>query len=103
MLYPMDFSVILGYRLPHLFRVFRLQRYNGKSHYHTNTIERETFFDFHVHTATERYQDAGSKEDHFARVTDRHYSLESAVDCLLMDCGFTSAIEESPLFKGIPE
>jgi hypothetical protein len=51
----MDFSVILGYHLPTLYRVFRLRRYNGKSHHHTNALERETFYDFHMHTATERY------------------------------------------------
>jgi hypothetical protein len=36
-----DFSVILGYQLPHLHTVFRLRRYNGKSHPHTNPIEKE--------------------------------------------------------------
>jgi hypothetical protein len=61
MLNPLDFSVILGYHLPHLFRVFRLRRYNGKSHYHTNTLEKETFYGFHIHTATGRYQTAGFK------------------------------------------
>jgi hypothetical protein len=95
-----DFSVILGYKVPGVNTIFRLRRYNGKSHYHTNTIERETFRDFHIHTATERYQQCGAKEDHFA-VADRRYSdLNSAVDCMLADCGFRSPIEESPLFTG---
>ena len=84
----LDFSVILGYRMPGFNTVFRLRRYNGKSHEHTNTIENETFRDFHVHTATERYQRrGGSKEDHFAIVDRRYYDLESAIKCLITDCG----------------
>src|SRR5689334_12049951 len=55
MLNPLDFSAILGYRNPGFNTVFRLRRYNGKSHYHTNTIEKERFRDFHIHMATERY------------------------------------------------
>ena len=100
MLNPLDFSVILGYHLPHLFRVFRLCRYNGKSHHHTNTLERDSFYDFHIHTATQRYQIAGFKEDHFAVPTDRYYGLESAINCMLLDCGFQSPVEFGPLFTG---
>lgn len=95
-----DFSVILGYKLPGVNTVFRLRRYNGKSHWHTNTIERLTFRDFHIHTATERYQKLGAKEDHFAEVDKRYSDLNSAVDCLLVDCGFRSPVEDSPLFTG---
>jgi lysozyme family protein len=96
----LDFSVILGYQLPNLHTIFRLRRYNGKSHHHTNTIERQTFYDFHFHTATERYQRPGFREDHFAERTNRHYSLESAIQCLLDDCGFRPPMEKSPLFTG---
>src|SRR6266446_2974298 len=42
----LDFSVILGYQLPHVHTVFRLRRYNGKSHHHTNSIEKQGFYDF---------------------------------------------------------
>ena len=85
----LDFSVILGYKMPGFNTVFRLRRYNGKSHTHTNTIENETFRDFHIHAATERYQRrGGSKEDHFATVTARYFDLESAIKCALADCGF---------------
>lgn len=83
-----DFSVILGYQLPHLHTVFRLRRYNGKSHPHTNPIEKETFYDFHFHTATERYQRTGFREEHFAIVSNRYQTLEGAIQCLLDDCGF---------------
>jgi hypothetical protein len=96
---PMNFSAILGYRLPGLFSIFRLRRYNGK-HRHTNSLEKQTFYDFHIHRATERYQRPGFNEDHFAEPTTRFYSLESAIQCLLSDCGFRSPIENSPLFSG---
>jgi len=96
----LDFSVILGYKMPGLFRVFRLRRYNGKSHRHTNTLEKETFYSFHFHSATERYQKAGFKEDHFAQTTKRYGDLNSAIQCLLSDCGFRSPVEEGPLFTG---
>ena len=98
----LDFSVILGYQRPDVNTIFRLRRYNGKSHQHENTIEGQLFYDFHIHTATERYQRPGFKEDHFAVVTDRYYNLESAISCMLTDCGFRPKIETSPLFAGRP-
>jgi hypothetical protein len=52
----LDFSVILGYQIPKSNVVFRLRRYNGKSHEHRNRIERDAFYGFHIHTATQRYQ-----------------------------------------------
>jgi hypothetical protein len=60
---PLDFSIILAYRPPKTNQLFRLRRYNGKSHEHRNMIEGNTFYDFHVHTATQRYQEAGLRED----------------------------------------
>jgi hypothetical protein len=95
---PLDFSVILGYQLPGLNTIFRLRRYNGK-HYHSNTLESQRFYGFHIHTATERYQTAGFRPDHFATPTDRYWDLDSAIDCMLVDCGFRSPMEESPLFR----
>jgi hypothetical protein len=96
---PMDFSVILGYMLPGSYTVFRLRRYNGRSHDHTNVIENETFYDFHIHTATERYQQKpGFKEDHFAEQTNQFCDLQSAIDCLINECGFSSASAGTPPF-----
>lgn len=83
-----DFSVILAYCVPGTTQVFRLRRYNGKSHEHTNAIERETFYAFHIHTATERYQDLGMREDSFAEPTDRFSNFEEAVECLFYDANF---------------
>ena len=80
-----DFSVILGYKIPGSYTVFRLRRYNGNSHQHTNILERETIDGLHVHMA-ER--------------ADRYFHLESAIACLLAECGFKSPLEELPLFIG---
>ena len=96
-----DFSAILGYKLPGVNTIFRLRRYNGKSHYHTNTIENERFREFHIHKATERYQrNSGTKEDHFAVIDRRYFDLDGAVECMLTDCGFRSPMEDAPIFSG---
>jgi hypothetical protein len=84
----LDFSVILTVCPPDLNQLFRLRRYNGKSHEHTNQIEENTFYDFHIHHATERYQENGSREDAFAEITDRYADFHTALRCMLKDCGF---------------
>ena len=85
----LDFSVILAYRLPGSNEVFRLRRYNGRSHIHSNSIERQTFYyEFHAHQATERYQEIGAREDSYAEPTDRYSDIQSALDCMFQDCGF---------------
>jgi hypothetical protein len=87
---PLDFSVILAYQLPDRSRLFRLRRYNGKSHEHANRpIERKPpFYDFHIHQATERYQALGADEEYYAEPTNRYATVEAAIECLLEDCGF---------------
>jgi len=96
----LDFSVILGYVPPGSNVLFRLRRYNGRSHEHTNRIEGNTFYEFHIHTATERYQTAGYDEDHYAETTDRFADLGGAIRCLLQDCAFEvpSGTQEPLLF-----
>lgn len=97
---PLDFSIVLAYRLPNTTQLFRLRRHNGKSHQHTNKIERQTFYGFHVHQATERYQqDSGLREDGFAAITDRYSDFQSALDCMLRDGNFREpATEQERLF-----
>lgn len=100
---PLDFSVILLYQLPGLYVWFRLRRYNGLHRGgHTNNLEKQVLPGscFHIHTATERYQQLGLRADTYAQVDARFYDLESAIQCLLTDCGFRSPMEESPLFTG---
>ena len=95
---PMNFSVILGYMLPSSYTIFRLRRYNGKSHEHENVFEKEKFYDFHVHQATERYQISGFNEDHFAVRTNRYYDIGTALKCLLNECGFPAPHAGTSLF-----
>src|SRR3990172_607960 len=84
----LDFSIILA-TVPHGTNVlFRLRRYNGRSHEHTNTLEGITFYEFHVHHASERYQDLGAREDSFAEPTDRFGTMNGAVQCMLKECSF---------------
>jgi len=85
---PLDFSVILIYRPPNSNQLFRLRRYNGKSHEHTNPIEGGIFYDFHIHQATQRYQEIGAREDTFAEPTDRFADFQQALKCLFKDCSF---------------
>jgi len=82
----LDFSAILAYSVPSSSQVFLLRRYNGKSHEHTNKIERQTFYDFHIHFATERYQRSGWKDEAYAEVTNRYADFQGALDCLIQDC-----------------
>lgn len=85
----MDFSVILTWAPKHSNEHVRLKRYNGKAHEHTNSIEGDRFYDFHIHLATERYQRIGGKDpDSFAQPTNRYASLQQALDCALLDCNF---------------
>ncbi len=83
-----DFSAILAYHVPKTNVLFRLRRYNGKSHEHTNKLEKEKFFGFHIHQATERYQSSGMREDEYAIPTDSYANLDDALRCLFKDCSF---------------
>jgi len=85
---PLDFSIILAYRPPQSNILFRLRRYNGKSHEHSNLIEEITFYDYHIHQATERYQNIGAREDSYAEPTNRFSEFYQAISCLVEDCGF---------------
>ena len=82
---PLDFSVILAVRVPGSNQLFRLRRYNGKSQEHSNRIEGVKFYDFHIHVATERYQELGTREDAYADPTDRYGDYQGALRCLIAD------------------
>ena len=92
----LDFSIILAVCPPDTNQLFRLRRYNGKSHEHSNSIENRTFYDFHIHQATERYQELGSREDTFAEPTSRYSDFHSALRCLLRDCHFDVPQDPQP-------
>ena len=83
-----DFSIVLAVRVPQSNQLFRLRRCNGRSHEHTNHIEGVTFYDFHIHFATERYQALGAREDAYAESTDRYGDYHGALQCLIADANF---------------
>lgn len=68
---------------------FRLRRYNGR-HWspHRNRIERTVVTGPHIHYATERYQARGLAPDVYAEPSRRFTNVQSALDCLVRDCGF---------------
>lgn len=99
---PIDFSVILAVQVPESNQVFRLLRYNGRSHQHTNHIEDVTFYDFHIHSATERYQAIGTREDAYAEPTDRYGDFHGAFKCLITDANLRVPLElQGNLFEGV--
>ena len=83
-----NFSIILAVRVPQSNQIFRLRRCNGRSHEHTNHIEGVTFYDFHIHLATERYQALGAREDTYAEATDRYADYNGALQCMFADANF---------------
>jgi len=100
LLYPLDFSVVLGYKLPDTGHVFRLRRYDSKAE-HKNRIERQSFTDYHVHQATARYQARGFDEESYAEASDRFTDLHGALQCLFADCGFDLPPDaQTTLFPG---
>ena len=83
-----NFSVILAVHIPLSNQLFRLRRCNGKSHKHTNPLEGMTFYDYHIHRATERYQAIGSNEDTYAEVTTKYSNYSEALKLMLEEGSF---------------
>lgn len=88
----LDFSVVLAVQPVQGGRLFRLRRYDGK-HEHTNRLEskgrnKDKFYDFHIHTATERYQENNLPHDGYAEVTKQYHNIHGAVIHMLGDAKF---------------
>jgi len=83
----LDFCIILGYLPPERLKLFHLRRHNGL-HEHTNRLEGNNFRTFHVHHATQRYQEAGWDIDGYAEATDRYTTVDEALEIFLDDCNF---------------
>ncbi|MBL8878808.1 MAG: hypothetical protein JNG88_06765 [Phycisphaerales bacterium] len=91
---PLDFSLVLVFR-DEDGTDYRLVRFNGRHpSQHTNKWEKarnlpNAYFrnQFHVHTATERYQVEGFEIDGYAEVTDRYDSFDSALDAFVRSNG----------------
>lgn len=69
---------------------FRLRRYNGNNHEHTNELERDTIsFQYHMHTATERYQmHVPEKPDGYAVQRSGFTDYWEALKIMFEECGF---------------
>ena len=99
---PFDFSVILIFRDADGSE-FRLCRYNGRHpSEHTNKWEKSRQMPnskfrnvFHIHMATERYQQEGYDIDSYAEPTNDYTCFEGAVKVFLERNNFA---EELPLF-----
>lgn len=97
---PLGFSIILVVSVPYSSQLFRLRRCNGRSHVHENKIEGAEFYDFHIHMATERYQDAGTREDAYAEPTDRYDDFHGALRCMMDDANIKAPPEtQGDLFE----
>lgn len=83
---PLDFSIILRYQDDKGIR-YNLVRYNGK-HHHTNRLECNSFREFHIHKATQRYQENGFDIETFAESTKEYGSYNEAMKCFLSDLNF---------------
>lgn len=84
-----NFSLTLGFQKEGTTTLFRVKRYDGKYKQHTNPIEKESFYNFHIHTATERYQKYGTgEEDKYAIETSNFSNYEDAIQYLIGDCNF---------------
>jgi len=90
----LDFSIILRYRDDKTGIWYNLARYNGK-HFHTNTLEGDSFHDFHTHIATQRYQEAGLRIETYAKVTKTYKTFTEAINAFLKDFNFHVELPES--------
>lgn len=94
----LDFSAILAFIPKNSNSWFILTRYNGKSHEHKNKLEKEPkFYDYHIHIATERYQNIGAKVEHYAKQTNRYSDIKNAFTCLIQD--WNLILQKEPQLK----
>ncbi|HII30337.1 hypothetical protein COT48_03275 [Candidatus Woesearchaeota archaeon CG08_land_8_20_14_0_20_47_9] len=90
---PLDFSVIFGVMING--KLFRLRRYNGDSHEHTNKIERNKMDGFHIHKATERYQSIGFREDAYSEKTTKYSDWRTALNAMISDNNFIMEVAKN--------
>ena len=55
-------------------------------------LEGNKFYDFHIHFATQRYQDTNRKEESYAEETTRYSDIKGALSCLINDCNIKTII-----------
>ena len=104
MINPLDFSIILIFR-DEDGTEFSLCRYNGRHSQHTNRLEKARGFArssfrnaFHIHMATQRYQEEGLNIDGYAEVTNEYSSFDTALYTFVRTNGFSVPGDEPLLF-----
>jgi len=105
MINPLDFSIILIFR-DEDGTEFNLCRYNGKHpSQHTNKLEKSkgladsSFRNaFHIHMATQRYQEEGLNIDGYAEATNEYSSFDTALRTFVRTNGFSAPGDEPSLF-----
>jgi hypothetical protein len=90
---PLNFSVIFGVMLDG--KLFRLKRYNGDSHEHTNKIEGSEIEGFHIHTATQRYQERGYQPEGFAESSKKYSDCQNALNAMLTENNFKMPVDNN--------
>ena len=106
----LDFSIILTFREKDSNLEYNLLRFNGKHpSAHTNKWEKENKLKeyrfspaFHIHKATQRYQENGYRIDGYAEVTARYSDFHTALEQLLIECNITHEADgaQTSLFEG---
>ena len=97
--YEENFSIGFGVKRNNSKDIFILKRYNCKQQ-HTNFLESETIFGYHIHTATQRYQEIGRKSEGYAEQTTRYNNALGALKCLIADCNFKKPpVDQYELFE----
>jgi hypothetical protein len=93
---PYDFSVILAFEPLTGGGETILRRHNGRGHAHRNEIEGTRLpSTFHVHMATERYQQHGHDIDGYAEATTDFDSLATGLDEMLRVAHFKPPAQPS--------
>jgi hypothetical protein len=105
----LDFSIILTLKEKDSNAEYNLIRFNGKHpSQHTNKWEKENkipnhTFDpaFHIHMATQRYQESSYKIDGYAEVTTLYSDFHSALEQFLLKCNIKTEDDgQANLFEG---
>lgn len=105
----LDFSIILTLKEKDSNIEYNLIRFNGKHpSQHTNKWEKENKQPnykfgpaFHIHMATQRYQESGYKIDGYAEVTTLYSDFHSALKQFLLKCNIKTEDDiQANLFEG---
>lgn len=86
--YSLSFSVILLVYHVDTNEKTRLRRYDFHDTEHTNRLEGNSVYGYHIHKATERYQRNGYRIDDYAESTNRFSNIPGAIKCLIQDANF---------------